>query len=64
MTSEAVYDFMDMIVRFTIFGVYACFMTISIVQIWKWMIELMISFISCLFPGFEEPEEDGEDGTH
>ena len=53
-----------MIVRFTIFGVYACFMTISIVQIWKWMIELMMSFISCLFPGFEDQEEDGENGTH
>lgn len=54
---------MDVIVRFTIFGVCACFLTIGVVQIWKWMIELMISFITYLFPGLDGPEDE-EDEAH
>ena len=42
--------FMDMIIRITIFGVCACFLLIGLALIWKWIIEIMISFVLYLFP--------------
>ena len=45
--------FMDMIIRITIFGVCACFLMIGLALIWKWIIEIMISFVLYLFPGLK-----------
>ena len=57
MTAEAISAFMDMIIRITIFGVCACFLMIGLALIWKWIIEIMISFVLYLFPGLKKRED-------
>ena len=61
MTAEAISTFMDMIIRFTIFGVCACFLIIGLTLIWKWIIEIMISFVLYLFPGLKKREDKKRD---
>ena len=61
MTAEAVSAFMDMIIRITIFGVCACFLIIGLALIWKWIIEIMISFVLYLFPGLKKGEDKKRD---
>ena len=57
MTAETMSTFMDMIIRITIFGVCACFLMIGLALIWKWIIEIMISFVLYLFPGLKKRED-------
>ena len=52
---------MDMIIRVTIFGVCACFLMIGLALIWKWIIEIMISFVLYLFPGLKKPKDKKRD---
>ena len=61
MTAEAISAFMDMIIRITIFGVCACFLIIGLALIWKWIIEIMISFVLYLFPGLKKPKDKKKD---
>ena len=61
MTAEAISAFMDMIIRITIFGVCACFLIIGLALIWKWIIEIMISFVLFLFPCLKKGEDKKRD---
>ena len=61
MTAEAVSAFMDMVIRITIFGVCACFLIIGLALIWKWIIEIMISFVLYLFLGLKKGEDKKRD---
>ena len=58
---ETINTFMDMIIRITIFGVCACFLIIGLALIWKWIIEIMISFVLFLFPCLKKGEDKKRD---
>lgn len=58
MTIETINTFMDMVIRATIFGICTCFLIMGLALIWKWIIEILVSFVLYLFPRLKKPKDN------
>ena len=58
MTIETINAFMDMIIRATIFGICTCFLIMGLALIWKWIIEILVSFVLYLFPKLKKTKDN------
>lgn len=58
MTIETINAFMDMVIRGTIFGICTCFLIMGLALIWKWIIEILVSFVLYLFPRLKKPKDN------